>query len=278
MVLNMRRTLSIIAAASVLFAGAAGAQTIAQTIAVGNGQSVATLGDKQVNVFTYRPATCDPHRLLVVFHGLNRDAGPYRDHARTLADRLCAIAVAPEFDKARFPTAMYQLGGSTVDLVAPLVAWARQAAAQPGMPYILIGHSAGAQFLSRVAAYAAPPAQRIVIANPSTWVLPDISTAKPYGFGSVANGEQALRAYLASPIVALLGGADTGSHNLTMTKEAVAQGPNRLTRGHNTFELAKSVAQKHGSPFGWTLVEVPGVGHDATKMFSAPQTAAEIGK
>lgn len=260
--------------ATALFAGSASAQTFAP----GNGQSVAILGDKQANVFTYRTASCDPHRLLVVFHGLNRDAGPYRDHAHALADRLCAIALAPEFDKPRFPTAMYQLGGTTVELIAPLVEWARKAAAQPDMPYILIGHSAGAQFLSRVAAYTTPPAQRIVIANPSTWVLPDTSVAKPYGFGSVANGEQAMRAYLALPIVALLGGADTGSNNLTMTKEAVAQGPNRLTRGHNTFESAKSVAHNHGWPFGWTLVEVPGVGHDATKMFSAPQTAAELGK
>jgi len=54
----------------------------------------------------------------------------------------CAIVVAPEFDTQRFPTALYQQGGSTVELVAPLVEWARKAAAQPGMPYILIGHSA----------------------------------------------------------------------------------------------------------------------------------------
>ena len=268
----MRRGLSPIVAASALIAGTASAQTIAP----GNGQSSVTLADTRMNVFTYKPTTCEPRRLLVVFHGLNRDAGPYRDHARTLADRLCAIAVAPEFDAQRFPTALYQLGGSTVDLVAPLVEWARKAAAQPGMPYVLIGHSAGGQFLGRVAAYTTPPAQRIVIANPSTWVLPDASLAKPYGFGGIADADNAMRAYLALPIVALLGGADTGSNNLTMSREAVAQGPNRLMRGHNAFEMAKSVAQKRGWRFGWTLVEIPGVGHDSTKMFSAPQTAEAL--
>ena len=139
----------MIAAASALIAGTASAETIAQ----GNGEASVMLGDKKLNIFTYRPTTCEPRRLLVVFHGLNRDAGPYRDHARTLADRLCAVVVAPEFDTQRFPTSMYQLGGSTVELVAPLVAWARRAAAQPDMPYILIGHSAGGQFLGRVAAY-----------------------------------------------------------------------------------------------------------------------------
>jgi alpha-beta hydrolase superfamily lysophospholipase len=262
----------MLAVASVLIAGTASGQTIPP----GKGELSATLAATTLNVFTYRPANCTPRQLLVVFHGLGRDAGPYRDHARTLADRLCAVAVAPEFDAQRFPTALYQHGGSTVGLVAPLVDWARKAAGQPDMPYILIGHSAGGQFLSRVAAYAAPAASHIVIANPSTWVLPNLSDAAPYGFGGMANGEHALRAYLALPIVVLLGGADTGSHNLSATREAMAQGPNRLARGHNTFEKARSIAQRHGWPFNWTLVEVPGVGHSATNMFKAPMTIAAL--
>ena len=183
----------------------------------------------------------------------------------------------PEFDSERFPTSQYQRGGKTVGLVPELVAWARTAAGQADMPYILLGHSAGAQFLARVAAYGQTAATRIVIANPSTWVTPSTSTAAPYGFGGTPNAGQTLRASLALPIVVLLGGADTGTRNLSMTKEAMAQGPNRLTRGQNTFQAAQSVAQKQGWPFGWTLVEIPGVGHDATRMFAAPQTAAALG-
>lgn len=270
----MRRGLATLVSATAMLA----ATTSAQTIAPGSGRSSATLSGTTLNVFTYRPANCVPRRLLVVFHGLGRDAGPYRDHARTLSDRLCAIVVAPEFDAARFPTALYQHGGSTVALVAPLVEWARKTIGQPDMPYVLLGHSAGGQFLARVAAYSPTSATRIVIANPSTWVLPSTTIAVPYGFGGVAKGEQALQAYLARPIVALLGGADTGTHNLSMTKEAAAQGANRLARGRSTFAMARSVAEKHGWPFGWTLVEVPGVGHNATRMFSAPQTEAALGE
>jgi hypothetical protein len=252
---------------------AANAQTL---FAPGNSQASVVLTGTTLNVFTYKPTTCTPRQLLVVFHGLNRDAGPYRDHARTLADRLCAVVVSPEFDAARFPTMLYQMGGSTVGLVAPLVDWARKTAGQPDMPYMLIGHSAGGQFLSRVAAYTTPAAARIVIANPSSWVLPDTSAATPFGFGGVANAEQALRAYLALPVVVLLGLDDTGTHNLSSTKDASAQGPNRLMRGRNTFEKARAAAQRHGWPFNWTLVEVPGVGHDAAKMFSAPLTIAAL--
>lgn len=261
------------------------------TIGLDTGQQSVALPGAVLSVFTYRPKNCTPRLLLVVFHGVGRDAGPYRDHARTLADRLCAVVIAPEFDKERFPTNLYQYGGvvkdhvlvqpgnRTVDLVSPLVAWARAAVGQPDLPYVLAGHSAGAQFLGRVAAYAPTTAVRIILANPSTWVLPSATDAAPFGFGDIGTpeaSEQALRAYLALPITVLLGGMDTGTHNLTVTPQAMAQGPDRLSRGRNTFLMAQAAARSHGWQFGWNLVEIPGVGHDATAMFSAPKTVESL--
>ena len=274
------RALALLASALVLSGSAA-----AQTIAPGIGETSATVLGTSLRVFTYRPG-CPPRLVLVVFHGLGREAGPYRDAARPLADTLCALVVAPEFDDGRFPTSTYQRGGvmrhgtflppgaRTVDMVAPLIAWARGASGQPSLPYALIGHSAGGQFLSRVAAYAAPDAMRIVIANPSTWVLPSLTEKAPYGFGKVPNAEAMMRAYLALPITVLLGGADTGRHNLSSEPEAVAQGANRLMRGRNTFMKAQAAAREHGWTLGWTEAEVPDVGHSATKMFASPQAAA----
>jgi hypothetical protein len=272
--------------ATVLLAGMAHAQG---TIGNGSGQQSATIGGTTFQLFTYRPANCSPRLLLMAFHGVERDAGPYRDHARTLANRLCAIVVSPEFDNARFPTDSYQYGGVSkggtfvppgsrpVDLVAPLVSWAQAAAGQPGMPFILIGHSAGAQFLSRVAAFTPTNAARIVIANPSTWVMPDTTTPVPYGFGRAGNNaEDALRAYLARPVTVLLGLEDTGTHNLATERGAAMQGPDRLTRGRNAFNAAQAASRSHGWPLGWTLVEVPGVGHSSTRMFSAPETIASL--
>ena len=262
-----------------------------QTIAPGRNEYRVELPGATLNVFTYRPADRPPQLVLIVLHGLSRDAGPYRDHARALADRIGALVVAPEFDAAHFSTNLYQRGGiatksgalvtpgrRTVDLIQPLIDWARTAMGQPSLPSVLIGHSAGAQFLSRVAAYARTDAMRIVIANPSTWVLPSTQDAAPYGFKGMADADAMLRAYLALPITVLLGQADTGANNLASEAEAVAQGRNRLERGRNTFEKARTIAQQHGWAFNWTLAEVPGVGHDSTKMFSSPQAAASFGK
>jgi len=120
-------------------------------------------------------------------------------------------------------------------------------------------------------------ATRIVIANPSTWVLPSVQDAVPYGFKGMPDSEPLLRAYLALPITVLLGGNDTGTNNLSSEPEAVAQGVNRLERGRATFEKARAIAQEHEWPFHWTFAEVPGVGHDSTKMFSSAQATAAFG-
>jgi dienelactone hydrolase len=261
----------------------------AAPIAPGDGEQLVSLQGGELQVFTYRPADCRPRILFVVFHGVGRDAGPYRDHARPLADKFCAVVAAPKFDAGRFPRDLYQYGGiadhgrliqegtRTIDLVAPLVTWAQEAAGQPGMPYVLIGHSAGAQFLGRVAAYTSTQALQIVLANPSTWVMPTTDTSLPFGFGGIKpSPDEALRAYLAKPIIVDLGGSDTGTKSLDVSAEAMQQGPYRLARGRNAFNAAKLAAEIHGWPFNWTMIEVPDVGHNATQMFNAPQTVSAL--
>jgi poly(3-hydroxybutyrate) depolymerase len=239
----------------------------------------------ELEVFTYRPGGCEPRALLLVFHGTDRNARAYRRRAEPLADRMCAVVAAPRFDKARFPEALYQFGGvarqpagiRTVDLVAPLAEWARRAAGAEKLPLVLFGHSAGAQFLGRVAAFASVDAAGIVIANPSTWVWPSTDVASPYGFGGAqASGEAAVRAYLGRPVTVLLGEEDTGSKELVTTAQAMAEGPNRLVRGRNAFQAGKQAAGAHGWPFGWTLAEVPGIGHDGAGMLASEQALEAV--
>lgn len=258
----------------------------AEGMPAGAGQDTADLDGLPIEVFTYRPAACRPKGILVVFHGIARNAATYRDDARPLADGLCRLVVAPLFDEARFPTWRYQRGGVVhggrpvarsewaVNLVPRLVAWVRARESRPDMPYALLGHSAGAQFLGRAAAYVPLAADRIVIADPSTWVLPDTATPAPFGFGglfSSTEADAALRRYLAAPITVLVGAEDTGSRNLAAGAEAEAQGANRLERARNTFDRARDVARVHGWTFGWRFIEIPGVAHNARRNFASPQ-------
>jgi hypothetical protein len=47
-------------------------------------------------------------------------------------------------------------------------------------------------------------------------------------------------------------------------------------RGLNVFNAAKTLAQTRGWTFNWRLVELPGVGHSARKMFAAPQASEAL--
>ncbi len=253
-------------------------------IPVGNGQQTADLDGVPLQVFTYKPGGCAITAILLVFHGLDRNAGPYRDDAAPLGQRFCMLVVAPLFDEARFPTWRYQRGGIvhdgtvqpaaswTVNLVPRLAAWAREREGRPALPYALLGHSAGGQFLSRVAAFGEDGATQVVIANPSTWVEPSLDVAAPYGFGGVfgpAQGEAALRRYLAARITVLLGREDTGSRNLATSDEAEEQGATRLERGQAVFQEAERAARQRGWAFNWRLAVIPGVGHSARRMFTS---------
>ena len=259
----------------------------AAPIAAGDGQQTADIAGTRMTVFTYRPANCSDLSLLLVFHGVARNARSYRDYARPLADRNCLLLVAPLFAQRDFPGWRYQRGGIVKDgvvqnpsdwsgrLVLALVDWARQQEGRP-LAYSLLGHSAGGQFLERLAAFVPTQAKRIVVANPGSYVFPSLDVAAPYGLGKVyasADGEAQLRRYLELPLTIYLGEADTRVDDRDDSPDARAQGASRHQRGVNAFSAARTLAQERGWAFNWRLVELPGVGHNAPKMFSAPQAS-----
>ena len=141
----------------------------------------------------------------MVFHGSDRNPRLARDNAIPLAEAGCALTVAPFFAEATFPRWAYQFGGigelrqedgltkfrlkprdrRTGQLVLDLIDRLREMEGRPTMPYFLIGHSAGAQFLSRFAAFFANEASRIVLANPGSYVVPLRERRYPYGLGGL---------------------------------------------------------------------------------------------
>jgi pimeloyl-ACP methyl ester carboxylesterase len=251
---------------------------------LGDGEVTAQISDVSFRIYSYRPA-CPVRGMLLVFHGLSRDADSYRDHARKLADQMCFVVLAPLFDDHTFPVWRYQKGGIVKSgalqdprtwpgrYVLGIVQWAQQQEGKP-LPYSLVGHSAGAQFLSRVAAFTSTQAHRIVIANPSTYVLATTDVKAPFGMGGVYPEDRAqeeLRRYLTAPVTILLGENDEGSENRDDSAEAVQQGETRYARGLNTFHAAQALAQSRGWAFNWRLVTVPNVGHSAGHMFESPE-------
>jgi pimeloyl-ACP methyl ester carboxylesterase len=258
-------------------------------IPVGSGQIAVRLGDTKLDVFTYKPADYDAQNgpLIIVFHGVLRNADTYRDNGKPLADHFRGLVVAPKFPQAEFPTASYQFGNLLTDgkanppeqwtwsLIPKLAADIRRREGRPAMPYDLIGHSGGGQFLARLAGFATTGARRIVAANPGSYVFPDRDRPFPYGFGKLPeelSTDDMLRRYLAQPLVLYLGTGDViQDEYFDKRPEALKQGASRYERGKNIYKAAQELAQAKGWPLKWELVEAPDVPHDAAKMFAHPR-------
>jgi poly(3-hydroxybutyrate) depolymerase len=256
-------------------------------------QDITTTGGV-IKVFTYKPSLYKDGPLVLVFHGVNRNAEDYRNFAIAVAERFKVIVAAPLFDKERFPSDAYIRGGLlnkdgslrpreqwTYALVPQLVAALRSAEGKADLPYYLLGHSAGGQFLTRLAAFYSTEAKRIVAGNPGSHLFPRTDWKFGYGFGGLPaeiGDEAAIKRYLAAPLTIYLGTGDilTDSDNLDRSPEAMLEGPYRYARGKACFEFAQKLAAERGWPFNWRKVETPGIGHDGGAMFAAPEMAEAL--
>src|ERR1043165_2071556 len=143
------------------------------------------------------------------------------------------------------------------------------------MPYYLLWHSGGGQFVERLIAFTDLKPVRAVAANPGSHLFPRTDFNFPYGFGGLPaslSDDKALKAYLVAPITIYLGTGDTNSDDpvLDKSKTAKKQGPHRLARGRKCYEVAKELAAEKGWEFNWRISEAPKVGHSAGEMFGHP--------
>lgn len=260
----------------------------AQPIPKGFGQMQISRGTNSINVFTYKPRNFTNGPLIVVFHGMLRNADLYVTNAAPLAERCHAIVIAPEFPTNRFSKESYNTGGVlkknapqpreewTFQFIADAIAQVRARENNPQLPYYLIGHSAGGQFAMRYAALMPPGAQRIVAANPGSNLFPRRDWKFGYGFGGLPENlsdDTALKNYLAAPLTLYLGLDDNDPNHFELDKSAAAQkqGKFRLERGRNCFAYAQKLAQERGWQFNWRKVEVPGIAHDGKAMLAAKE-------
>jgi len=255
---------------------------VARGLPEGRSLENVSVAGEHFEVSVFRPPSCHIRAILIVLAGKNRNSATYRDDAIPLARHECGLVFAPDFPLARFPVQQYQRGGyppsrqtvPAASYMKPLEQWTRSISDEQRVPIILVGHSAGAQYLERVAAYAPGEESMTVIMNPSTYVEPDTETAVPYGFRNWAEpaGLPDLRRYLAKNIAVILGAEDTDPPFLTdHIPAAVAQGRNRLERGQWAYAQAREEAEKLNVPLGWTITLIPAIGHDAARMLASAE-------
>ena len=256
----------------------------AERLSAGAGRFEVAHAGKTIPVWYYLPSGAGPETpVLIVMHGVNRDADRYRDEWLPHAKQYGALLLAPQFSKELFPGEEGYNLGNTLDenkrpvsreqwsfsFIEPVFDAAKKATGNRSSRYFLYGHSAGAQFVHRFL-YFVPQARvaKAVAANAGWWTLPDRAVDFPYGLRGSAVNEAALATMLGRPLVVLLGTEDTDPNHvhLRRTPEALAQGPHRFARGHFFYKGGQTAAAKPGVPFGWQLATVPGVGHSDKGM------------
>ncbi len=241
-----------------------------------------------IEVQTYTPAACAAKacQLLIAIHGAGRNAGSSRNHWIDAAERYGVLVAAPRFDKQRFSGRLFQQGNAraepdkakwTFGIVERLFDAARAAGRVEGGSYKLFGHSAGGQFVHRMALLM-PEARfsRAVVANAGYYTRP-LGTeaaggfAYPYSLGGTPATDATLKAALAKPVIVMLGDRDTDPDHreLNQSRGAEAQGPTRFARGQAFVADIEAVAARLGVASAWREITVPGVAHQQKRMAQA---------
>ena len=265
----------------------------------GEGQFIFTeydpLSDRPILVYFYIPEEGNIRNMpvLMTVHGAQRTSRPNVDNWKEFASRDGFIIIAPQFCRELFCENDYQFGGVVSYLGATELAarelWVYNLieavfddflhhTRSRARTYDFWGHSAGGQFVHRML-LSMPEARvgRAVAANPGNWTFPiyglEDASGKVFGWPfSVKNTpfgcRENLKQFFARDLTVAIGTLDTltTADDFPRSKEAMAQGRDRVVRGHNFFNTAKQVAVDMGLPFNWSFVEVEGIGHSGRGM------------
>lgn len=285
-----RRLLPVLAWAAALlpYGGPLGAQEMEDVVpfAFGKSSTEVDLDGTVLELWVYKPDNYVGDGFILLFHGASRAAEAYRDNATGFADLYGRLVVVPLFDAERFPSRLYQFGGvfredgslappeeRTFAYVPMLVEHIRAREGDPAMPYVMLGYSAGAQFLERMAAFMDTDAERLIAMSPGSSMFPTRDMEYGLGFGGLPDefgSDERIRRYLAMPLTIAIGTYDRKMAQLPQG-DAYDQGVHRYSRNLRCFNTAMDLAFINGWDFNWRLVIAHGAGHAPPEMFNHPQ-------
>ena len=245
------------------------------------------LEGKPVRLHFYVPLTAtEESPVVIVMHGLSRNADDYRDRWTSSARRYGLIVVAPEFSAEVFAgSRRYNLGNVfrdgenprrselndevewTFSAIEPIFDEIKRRTGNTGDRYYIFGHSAGGQFVHRLLLFK--PSGRyaaLVAANAGWYTVPDASVRFPYGLGSTPVAESG--AFFGQRLIVMVGTDDNDPNaaNLRHSAPAERQGRHRYARAHHFFDRSQAKADGAGVEFAWEIVDIVGVGHSGSQM------------
>jgi hypothetical protein len=233
--------------------------------------------------------------LLFVHHGVGRNGAAYRDYWLDLVDEAGIFAIAVEFSEQYFPDYLRYHFGNLHDengSANPRAQWTYgiderlflalgNAGVTARRRYGVFGHSAGGQFVHRMLSFGWREHVAVAVAaNAGTYAMPDLDIAWPFGLGDVGLDADGLCEVLQFRMTVMAGTADTKVTGRFFPKgqRSMRQGRHRFERAHNYVRAGHAAAAALGTRCGWTVINVPDVGHDGARMSAAaaPIVAAAL--
>jgi len=239
-----------------------------------------------IRLFYSMPPAAGPETpILIVVPGAKRNADFYRDAWHDLALAGGFIVLAVEGKETDFPSEYaYNAGGVITPQGKPVPEeeWTysaiellfddfKQQFGSKRKKYSLYGHSAGGQFVHTYLLFK-PEArvERAVAANPAFCMM--LNSDQPYPFGRTGAPlpPGAVKKWLQSPTVLLLGELDTNPRTRTLSDgvRARAQGPHVFALGLRFYHGALVAAKENEVPLAWKLEVVQNVGHSNSHVAS----------
>lgn len=225
--------------------------------------------------FTYIPHNADATSPVVVLvHGIARNAAEHILRFQTRADHAGAILVAPLFVKKTFgqyQQVIDQRTGTRADEalfdILDAVAAATGASVER---FYLFGFSGGAQFAHRFMMLHPERTAAIAIAAAGWYTFPDAELPYPYGIGSSPIPSRPFDPgrFLSVPRHVLVGEQDLSRDESFRTSRKLdrAQGTTRLARAQSWFEAMNEATRSSGGEAGRSrMTLLKGIGHSFTE-------------
>ena len=228
-----------------------------------------------IRCFYYLPQAIDPAAIpLVCVHGISRNALEHLFAFRAYADQLGAPLIAPMFDRdcyRGYQTLGMARGWNAVPAFEAVLDHARGVTGVQTGRVNLFGYSGGAQFVHRYAMANPMRVNAFAIASAGWYTMPDPALAFPLGAAGGARSTIDLDAFLARPMLAIVGSADLEQDKALRRSRKIdaLEGINRVERARSWVRAINSAAARRERARVAAYVELQGAGHSFTECVKA---------
>ncbi len=235
----------------------------------------AAVENPPIRCFYYLPQAIDPAAIpLVCVHGISRNALEHLFAFRAYADQLGAPLIAPLFDRhcyRGYQTLGMAHGWNSVTAFEAVLDHARGVTGVQTERVNLFGYSGGAQFVHRYAMANPLRVNAFAIASAGWYTMPDPALAFPLGAASGTRPAVDLDAFLARPMLAIVGSADTEQDRALRRSRKIdaLEGTNRVERARSFVRAINSAAAGRERPRAAAYVELQGAGHSFAECVKA---------